>query len=101
MKLAISLFFTLIVTVLFILALRPVALAIGLVDTPGGRKQHKDSTPVVGGIAMYFGFIFGVIFLGYTATFSALMMGGALLILVGAIDDRFGLAPTVRLIAQT
>ena len=55
MELAISLAFALIVTLLFIMVLRPVALAIGLVDIPGGRKTHDSPTPVIGGVAMYIG----------------------------------------------
>ena len=101
MRLTVSLFFALIITVLFILVLRPVALEIGLVDIPGGRKKHKHSTPVIGGIAMYIGFVFGSVFMEHLSTFSPLIMGGALLIVVGAIDDRFSLTPAVRLITQT
>jgi UDP-GlcNAc:undecaprenyl-phosphate GlcNAc-1-phosphate transferase len=101
MELVVPLAFTLIVTVLFILALRPVALAIGLVDIPGGRKMHNDPTPVIGGVAMYLGLLFGGMLLGVTPAFSALLMGASLLIVIGAIDDRFDLPPTVRLITQT
>lgn len=101
MELAISLVFTLIVTLLFILVFRPVAFAIGLVDIPGGRKRHKRQTPVIGGIAMYFGLLFGGLLLGVTPPISWLLMGSSLLIVTGAIDDRFELPPSVRLVAQT
>ena len=37
----------------------------------------------------------------HLSTFSPLIIGGALLVVVGVIDDRFSLAPAVRLIAQT
>ena len=101
MELVIPLFFALVVTLLFILVLRPVAMAISLVDAPGGRKKHKKSTPVIGGMAMYFGFLFGGILLGEVPAFGFLLVGSSLLILVGAIDDGLDLPPTVRLIAQT
>ncbi|MFL2554038.1 MAG: MraY family glycosyltransferase [Candidatus Rariloculaceae bacterium] len=101
MELAISLAFALIVTLLFIMVLRPVALAIGLVDIPGGRKTHDSPTPVIGGVAMYIGFLFASILLGLEPVFSSLLIGASLLIVVGAIDDRFELPPALRLIAQT
>ncbi|MAS82664.1 MAG: hypothetical protein CMF45_08245 [Legionellales bacterium] len=101
MDLVVSLVFTLIVTVLFILVLRPVALATGLVDIPGGRKTHDSPTPVVGGIAMYLGIFFGGVLMEAIPDFGVFMMGASLLIVVGVIDDRFELPATVRLIAQT
>ena len=101
MGLAVSLVFAVTVTLLFIMVLRPVALAIGLVDIPGGRKMHDSSTPVIGGVAMYLGLLFTGMLMGIGPAFSLLLMGGSLLIVVGAIDDRFELPPTVRLIAQT
>jgi len=101
MGLAVSLVFAVTVTLLFIMVLRPVALAIGLVDIPGGRKMHDGPTPVIGGVAMYLGLLFGGMLMGIAPAFSSLLMGGSLLIVVGAIDDRFELPPTVRLIAQT
>ena len=101
MQLAIALFFAFIITLLFIFALRPVALAVGLVDTPGGRKKHRNPTPVIGGIAMYFGLVFGAMLYEMMPSFSVLLVGGSLLIVVGVIDDGFDLPPSVRLIAQT
>jgi len=101
MGLVASLFCTLLITVLFILALRPIAMAVGLVDTPGGRKTHEKSTPIVGGIAMYLGLLFGGISLGILPSISWLLLGSSLLIVIGVIDDRFNLSPAVRLIAQT
>ena len=101
MGLVTSLFCTLLITVLFILALRPVAISIGLVDTPGGRKTHEHSTPIVGGIAMYLGLFFGGLSLGILPSVKWLLLGASLLIVIGVIDDRFSLSPKVRLIAQT
>ena len=100
MGLVTSLLCTLLITVLLILALRPAAIAIGLVDIPGGRKTHKNSTPIVGGIAMYLGVLFGGISLGVLSSISWFLLGGSLLIIIGAIYDRFGLSPIIRLITQ-
>lgn len=96
------------------LALVPVAAWLGrragLLDTPGdARRIHRVPTPRVGGLA---------IFLGAAATLliamrlapseraldlpllTALVGGGGLLLLVGLIDDRFGVRPRVKLAGQ-
>ncbi|MDG2107073.1 MAG: hypothetical protein P8J74_00290 [Woeseiaceae bacterium] len=101
MGLIISLVCTLLITVLFILVLRPVAIATGLVDTPGGRKTHKNPTPVVGGIAMYLGLFFGVLSLEILPYANWFLLGASLLVLIGIIDDRYNVSPIARLIAQT
>ncbi len=90
-----------IVTVAFMLALHPLAIKIGLVDRPGGRKRHDGNVPVVGGIAMLFGMMIGVYLLGPpTGGFISALIAGCLLVGIGAIDDGVSLPATTRVTAQ-
>ena len=88
-------------SLLAMLALRPVAVAVDLVDKPGGRKLHRGDIPIVGGIAMFIGCIFG---LGLVAvdiqSSSGLFAGAALVVIVGLLDDRFELSPYARISAH-
>jgi UDP-GlcNAc:undecaprenyl-phosphate/decaprenyl-phosphate GlcNAc-1-phosphate transferase len=88
-------------TFLAMLALRPVAVAVELVDKPGGRKTHHGEIPVVGGIAMFLGCIFGIGLLPASQFFSAsLLSAAALVVVVGLLDDRFEISPIARLTAH-
>jgi UDP-GlcNAc:undecaprenyl-phosphate GlcNAc-1-phosphate transferase len=89
------------VTITLMLALRPIAAHLGLVDMPGGRKTHSGAVPVVGGIAMFFGMLASVLAVGVSwAGESALLVAAALMVGVGALDDRFNLAPYTRIVAH-
>jgi UDP-GlcNAc:undecaprenyl-phosphate GlcNAc-1-phosphate transferase len=46
------------ITAVALVALRPFAVRIGLVDNPGGRKTHASPTPMIGGLAIYLGTLF-------------------------------------------
>ena len=83
------------------LVLRPLARNHGLVDIPGGRKRHVGEVPIIGGIAMYIGMLFGLA-IEPEALFAVphLPIAAGLLVVVGLLDDRYGLPPTVRLVAQ-
>jgi UDP-GlcNAc:undecaprenyl-phosphate/decaprenyl-phosphate GlcNAc-1-phosphate transferase len=82
-------------------ALRPLAIALDLIDRPGGRKTHKGDVPVVGGLAMLLGIMLGMGFVPLPdSTAAAFLAGCALLVTVGLIDDRFDLSPWARLPAQ-
>ena len=88
-------------TLMFIAALQPAARYIGLVDRPGGRKSHDGEVPLVGGLCMLAGLL--ATFTPVAAAFpinSSLVVGALFLVLVGAVDDRFDLPPSVRLVAQ-
>lgn len=88
-------------TLLAMLALRPVAVVVELVDKPGGRKTHRGEIPVVGGLAMFIGCIFGMGLLPANPLFSGpLLSAAALVVLVGLLDDRFEVSPTARLTAH-
>src|SRR5215208_5912635 len=52
----------LLVTILFMFALRPLARGMGLIDRPGGRKMHIGEVPVIGGLAMVGGFAVGALY---------------------------------------
>lgn len=91
----------LIATVLSMLALRPVAKAVGLVDKPGGRKFHKQDVPVIGGLAMYLGLALGCAMVPVLPDeYSLLPLAAGLLVAIGVIDDRFGLPTATRLLTQ-
>jgi UDP-GlcNAc:undecaprenyl-phosphate GlcNAc-1-phosphate transferase len=88
-------------TLLGMVALRPVAVAIELVDKPGGRKTHRGDIPVVGGIAMFVGMVFGLGLLPANLLIStSLLSAAALLVIVGLLDDRFEISPIARLAAH-
>lgn len=83
-------------------ALYPLAPMIGLMDHPGERRKiHRHAVPPIGGIAIFSGLVAGsLLSLPFTAPHLYGMAGAFLLVLVGALDDRFGLGPRVRLVAQ-
>lgn len=92
---------TLVITVCFMLALRPLAASIGLVDKPGGRKSHVGVVPVIGGAAMFVGAFSGMLlFSGPTDGLMALLGASFLLTTIGLIDDKFALPASVRLATQ-
>lgn len=92
----------LLVTILFMFALRPFARSVGLIDKPGGRKAHVGDIPVIGGLAMFAGFLVGSLY-SYQSfpDYPYLAAGLAVLVFVGVLDDRFDLPAPVRFIGQT
>lgn len=91
----------LLVTVLFMFALRPVARGLGLIDRPGGRKMHVGEIPVIGGLAMMAGLLVGGLH-GHQSVhnFPFFVTALGVLVLIGALDDRYDLPAAVRFLAQ-
>ncbi len=90
-----------VVTAVFMMALRPVAHGIGLVDRPGGRKFHDGEIPIIGGIAMFGGMFIGMSLVPLpSAVLFSLFIASMLLIIIGILDDRFHLSSAVRLATQ-
>ena len=86
---------------LAMVALRPLAVAIDLIDRPGGRKSHKGDVPLVGGIAMLLGILIGVGLLPNSEWADNSLLGAcSLLVTVGLIDDKVSLTPWTRLSVQ-
>ncbi|MEO1436367.1 MAG: MraY family glycosyltransferase [Bacteroidota bacterium] len=74
-----------------------------LLDTADERKWHKDPTPTMGGIAIFFGIAVALLlFLGDSALMEVknVLAMGLLLTLVGIKDDLIGVAPSWRLMVQ-
>lgn len=69
---------------------RALALRLGFVDRPNARKIHDSPIPLSGGVAIYVGIIVAAtVFLRDTLLFSTVATGGALLVLIGLLDDAF------------
>jgi UDP-GlcNAc:undecaprenyl-phosphate GlcNAc-1-phosphate transferase len=91
----------LLVTILLMFALRPVARGIGLIDRPGGRKMHVGEVPVIGGLAMAGGLAIGALYSSSALEgFAFFLTATAVLVFIGALDDRYDLPASVRFLAQ-
>ncbi len=69
-----------------------------LLAEPGEHRQHKHATPVVGGVAIYLGLLFGLVLLD--SSFAMLLPALLLMCAVGALDDRYKLPSWSRFLAQ-
>ena len=70
--------------------IRQLALRYGMVDKPGPRKVHLNPIPLLGGIAIYLGFILAVLLTRHDAPMQqiiGILAGATLLALVGFLDD--------------
>lgn len=92
---------------------RRFAVSMGVVDQPGGRHVHEYTTPRLGGVAVIVGFFvplagFAVVktnamlgFLEHGNLVIGLLLGSAVVGVVGAVDDVRSLGPWAKLGAQT
>lgn len=75
-------------TVILFFLLKPFAIAIGLVDTPGGRKHHEGDIPLIGGVGIFLSTVAFTLNISSIFDFYVpLITISGLLLLVGAIDD--------------
>jgi len=79
------------------------ALQLGVVDAPSKRKIHREPIPLLGGVAIYVAFAFAVILFtpaDFLVEFGAVLAGSLWLALVGYVDDKNGMSPRIKLLAQ-
>lgn len=88
------------------------AVKVGAVDVPNARKVHTRIMPRMGGLAIYAAFVLTLLgfmlvapdtLFGSTRSASlvkSLLAGGTIIVLIGALDDRFELSAKVKLVGQ-
>lgn len=95
------LFLTFCATGASLLTLKPVAMKVGLIDIPGGRKTHLEATPLVGGLGIFLGALVASIFIpGVLREFGPFLSLSALVLFIGTIDDAKDLPPNVRMLGH-
>ena len=74
------------------------AFAVGAVDRPGGRHIHKKPTALLGGLAIFAGFLVSILlFAPMDRQLASTLAGALVIVIVSALDDRFDLPPVLRL----
>jgi UDP-GlcNAc:undecaprenyl-phosphate GlcNAc-1-phosphate transferase len=73
-----------------------------LIDQPvGGRKDHADKTPTVGGLAIMAGLTLTSLLSGFAAQLHPAFWAGLFMIaLTGMLDDMFDLSPRIKFAVQ-
>ncbi len=90
-----------VVTSLILWLLKPLAHRFDLLDHPAGRKDHQEATPVIGGVAMFIGFIFAFLAIGaVNPVIVSFAVASLLLVVVGLCDDKRDLRWYWRILAQ-
>ncbi len=82
---------------------RAIAIRLGIVDKPAARKLHVESTPLLGGLAIYVALALSLLLFSppqHVVEMGAVLSGAAFLALVGAFDDKYNLGIRLRLIAM-
>jgi len=78
-----------------------IAFKIKLLDHPNSKKSHAHPTPLLGGLSMFLAFFVAVFFTtGMTSYMSGILMGAAILMILGMIDDKVGMMPRMKLSGQ-
>ncbi|WP_433944348.1 glycosyltransferase family 4 protein [Paenibacillus sp. SN-8-1] len=104
-----------IVSLVLALGLTPLvkkfAIKVGVVDVPNARKVHTRVMPRLGGLGIYLSFVIGLVALlpfipeSYISSrdldfVGAFLVGGTMIVLLGALDDRFDLSAKLKLLVQ-
>lgn len=90
-------------------AVRSYAIRVGWADQPNERRLNREPLPNAGGLVIYTGVLAAlvlatllrpIVIQAVLAQVLTILLGGSILVLVGFIDDQFGLPPWVRLLIQ-
>ena len=83
-----------------------VAKRYNFLDYPTALKRHPRPTPLLGGEAVFLSFLAGIFLASQLLNLplgdelKALIVAGAVVVLVGLIDDRKGLSPSIKFLGQ-
>lgn len=82
---------------------RRLADRLGVVDQPDARKLHRAPVPLLGGIAIYVGFILALLLFGEGWVLSqmiGILVSATMVSFLGIWDDRWGVRPLLKLLGQ-
>lgn len=97
----IAVLFVFLISFISLFIFRKAAKKIGLVDKPNERKHHTGQIPLVGGISVFVTMLLALLLMPDLLLLPQLYLGCALvLVIVGAIDDRYDISFKVRLVIQ-
>jgi len=78
-----------------------VALRLNILDRPDGRKLHQHATPLLGGVAVFTGFLCALLFNGiFSVQLGVILAASILLFAVGVIDDVKEIPAGIKLLTQ-
>ena len=83
--------------------IRRIANRLGIVDQPDARRLHLMPVPLLGGVAIYAGFIIALLVFGEGWVVSqaiGILVGATIVSFLGIWDDRWGLRPLLKLLGQ-
>lgn len=111
MLIACSVLFVLAAAISFFVTypVRQIALATGVVDKPEKRKMHQIPVPLLGGIGVFVAFLvtsFGALLMKLEfrmispGAYFGLIAGGAVVLVLGILDDVLHLTPRQKLAGQ-
>ncbi|WP_164667622.1 glycosyltransferase family 4 protein [Virgibacillus doumboii] len=99
--LAIAFFIALIATFLLTYPVKKLAIKWGVVDLPNHRKIHKKVTPRLGGLAIFLGVFLGGLYLQpHHEHLPEIILGAIVILITGALDDRYDIRPVIKLSGQ-
>ncbi len=81
---------------------RVLAFKLGAVDVPlDNRRMHSRPIPLIGGLAIYAGFVLTtMLFCPFSTELATIWIGGAAIVILGILDDIFRLPAWIKFIAQ-
>lgn len=94
--------------VAFLISFSATPVVIGLakkikaIDVPkDSRRVHKKPIPLIGGLAIFYGFLISVLcFCVIDKTVTGILLGALIIVTTGVIDDKYGLNAKVKLLMQ-
>ncbi len=81
---------------------KKLAKKIGAIDIPKDkRRMHTDSVPLIGGLAIFLGFLVStVIFTEIDIKIIAILSGALIMVVLGVFDDKYALGAKFKLMIQ-
>ena len=99
-----------VVTMLSTGGIRTLAIGFGAIAVPRDRDVHLEPIPRMGGVGIYLGVLAAVLFahqlpalrrgFDYPHDIPAVLVAGTLIVLVGIVDDRWGLDALTKFVGQ-
>ncbi|MFA4932993.1 MAG: MraY family glycosyltransferase [Candidatus Omnitrophota bacterium] len=87
--------------------IRRLSLKMGWLDRPNWRKINKRPMPILGGVAIFLGFLFTILFFAFRQPFAkdayrlfGVLLGSLIIVFAGVVDDIKGITALKKLFFQ-